>query len=181
MRNLIATALLVATCAGAASGAEQSQVPVSAPEASAFAGTWTLDLARSGATDAERRVITPLADSIHVEMHRAGDDRPPMLIYKFDGSETVNPFGSGTAASKLRSEGGTLVTETVYTVNGQPVTVHEVLRVNPDRTELTVDAMVRVEHGYQGVQPAGSETPPNVSKATKIFRRQAAPPTSGAP
>jgi hypothetical protein len=37
---------------------------------------------------------------------------------------------------------------------------------------LPVDAMLRVEHGYEDVAPSGGRTSPNTSSARKIFQKQ---------
>ena len=149
----------------------QAQSSVSAGELVGFDGTWALDLDRSEAGPAERRVITVAADSFAVVIHR--DDVPPVtLIYKFDGSESVNPFGRGTATSRLRQEDGQLLTVTVFTVSDTPVTINEFLRLNAERTQLTVETMLRVEHGYQGVRPPLESKAPNVGTAIRVFRRQ---------
>jgi hypothetical protein len=154
--------------------AADAQSPVSAADVAAFEGTWVLDLVRSGLTsaDAERRVITTDPASMRIEVHRPRDVRPFTLIYKFDGSPTNAPFGEGTAVSQLRRDGQSLVAETVYTVKDQPVTVREFLPAAPNGAVLTIEVLVRVEHGYQGVQTPLESNPPNASKTTKFFQRQ---------
>jgi hypothetical protein len=105
-------------------------------------------------------------------MYRAGDDHPPTLTYNLDGSDTVNPFGAASATAKLRREGNALLTQTIYTIKDQPVTVRELLRTTPDGSELSVEVTVRVEHGYQGVQRPLEQTPPNISTALMIFQKE---------
>ena len=36
---------------------------------------------------------------------------------------------------------------------------------------MAIEVMVRVEHGYQGA-PSSLESPPNASKATRVFKKQ---------
>lgn len=133
-------------------------------------GSWTLDASRSGASEAERRVITAGPGWMRVEIHRQGDAHPPTLIYNLDGSTNTNPYGTGTATTELRRDGDALITLTVITINDRPVTVQERLRVTAPG-ELTAAVMMRVEHGYQGVQPALERRPPNVAETSKHFRK----------
>ena len=165
---VIAAALLGSAPVG------HAQTPLSQPDVAAFVGTWVLDAARSGLADSmgERRVITSGPTWLRVDIHRNEDAYPISLIYKFDGSATVNPFGAGTAESQLTRDGAGLLLQTVFTINNQPITVHELLPARPNGTELAIGVMLRVEHGYQGVAPAAGRTPPNVSKTTKFFNKQ---------
>jgi hypothetical protein len=170
MRSTLATSLglaalvLVSRIGGA-------QAPSPAAEFTRLAGTWQLDAAGNSSV-AERRVITLSPQWFRIEIQRAEDARPPVLTYRFDGADALNPFGSGKATSRLLREGGAIVTETIYDVRNSPITVRETLSVNPAGTELTVDTIVRVEHGYEGVLPAGEKKSPNVSTATSVFRKQ---------
>jgi hypothetical protein len=157
--------------------AGQTPPIASAADIAAFQGTWVLDLVRSGLTEAaaERRVITTDATSMRVDVYRPRDVRAFTLVYNLDGSPTTNPFGDGSAVSKIRREGSGFLTETVYTVKDQPVTVREILpplgQPTPPGAEMAIEVMVRVEHGYQGA-PSSLESPPNASKATKVFKKQ---------
>ena len=92
MRNQRHAWLLIlgVLCSGVGAHAQKG---LTAPDIAAFVGDWTLDLTKSGATDPERRVITNGPGWMRVEIHRPGDVRPPVLIYKLDGSPNVNPFG----------------------------------------------------------------------------------------
>ena len=152
------------------SAGPHAQNVLTAPDVAPLVGTWTLDAVKSGASDPERRIITLGPGWIRVELHRAGDDRPPALIYNLDGSQNVNPFGSGTATTELRREQQEIVTLTVFTVNERPVTVQERLRITADG-DMTAAVIVRVEHGYQGVLPALEKRASNVSETLKYFRK----------
>ena len=148
------------------------QWSLSAADFMEFQGTWVLELARSESRSTERRVITMAPEWLRVEVQRAADDHPFALIYKFDGSETMTAFGKGSATSRLRREGADLITETVYVVNDQPVTVTERLRITPDGTEMTAETMLRVEHGYQGVKSPLESSAPNLVKARMVFIKE---------
>jgi hypothetical protein len=170
MRHRLYAVILLTTLIGASVSEAQSRL--SAGEVSGFEGTWALDPEPSKPGPAESRVITVGTDGLAVAIHRREDVPPVMLTYKFDGSESVSPFGQSTATSRLRLEGGRLLTVTVFIVSDAPVTVHEFLRLNAERTELTVETMVRVEHGYQGVRPSVESKAPNVGTAVRVFRRK---------
>src|SRR5687768_14589827 len=120
MHHLLPSVLLLAVLIGAA--APNAQSGVSAAQVVGFGGTWALDPAGSQAGPGERRVISVTTDGMAVTIDR--DDTPPVtLFYKFDGSESVIPFGSGTATSSLRQEAGHPLTVAVFIVNDAPVTV----------------------------------------------------------
>ena len=159
--------ILGVLCSGALAHAQSE---ITAPDVEPFAGVWTLDATKSGATDPERRVITLGPGWMRVEIHRAGDERPPVLIYNLNGSPNVNPFGSGTATTEIRRDKAGIVTVTVFTVNDRPVTVQESLQIT-STGDLTAAVQVRVEHGYQGVLPALEKQAPNVSTTAKYFRK----------
>ena len=172
MRVIHAAAIAISLLSSAEVGRAQSRP--SPADVAVFEGTWVLDAIRSGLTDgaAERRVITVGPTSMRVDIHRSEDAYPITLIYNFDGSRTMNAFGAGTAESKLTREAEGLLLQTVFTIRNQPITVDELFPTHPDGNELAIAVMLRVEHGYQGVAPAVGRTPPNVSKATKYFRKQ---------
>ena len=172
MRNVCAALIVLTTMF---SPALRGQTPgkVSSTDLRFLEGSWVLDIARSGLTqaEAERRVMTLGPAWLRVDLHRPKDVQPVALIYNLDGSANVNPYGAGTAVTKLTRDGEHIVLETVLTVNNQAVTLNERVPLVPG-LDLPVDVTLRVEHGYQGVAPAGARTPPNVSNATKIFRKQ---------
>jgi len=171
MRTIWMT-LIMAILMSPAPGA-QAPGKVSLTDVRAWPGTWILDIARSGLTaaDAERRVVTLGPAWVRIDIYRAADAQPVALIYNLDGSANVNPFGSGAAVTKMTRDGDHVVLESVFTVNNQAVTLNERVPLVPG-LDLPVEVMLRVEHGYQGVAPAGIRTPPNVSSVTKIYRKE---------
>ena len=152
---------------------EGQPAKVSPMDLNAWQGTWVLDLMRSGLTpaDAERRVINVGPTWVRVDVHRAASAQPVALFYNLDGSANINAFGPDTAVTKLTRDGEYVVLETVFTVNKQAVTLNERVPIVPG-LDLPVEVMLRVEHGYQGVAPAGVRTAPNVANATKFFVKQ---------
>ena len=147
-----------------------AQEGITAPELERYVGAWALDTVESGATEPERRVITLGPGWMRVEIHRPGDDHPPVLIYNLNGSPNVNPFGSGVATTELRRDRNGIVTVTVFTINDRPVTVQEHLQIT-SAGDMTVAVLLRVEHGYQGVPPTLEKRGANVSETSKYFRK----------
>jgi hypothetical protein len=171
MRSTLAALLgfLTIVLASAASG---GQTRLSAADVARLAGTWELDTSGNASIPAERRVITISPEWLRLEIRRAEDAHPPLLTYRFDRQETVSAFGSGKATARLLDESAELTTETIFEIRDSPMTVRETFKLGADGTELTVTTTMRVEHGYQGVLPAGETKPPNVANTTRVFRKQ---------
>ena len=172
MRITCAT-LIVFSLVFAAALRGQAPGKVSVDDVHALAGAWLLDVGKSGLTDAdaERRVVTLGPTWLRMDLQRPVDAPATSLIYNLDGSTNINAYGSSTAVTKLTRDGEYVVLETVLSVNGQAVTLHERVPLVPG-LDLPIEVMLRVEHGYQGVAPTGSKASPNVSNVTKIFRKQ---------
>ena len=172
MRVICATLIVFSTLFTAALRG-QAPTKVSLDAVRALEGAWVLDIGKSGLTDAdaERRVVTLGPTWLRMDLHRPADAPATALIYNLDGSTNVNAYGSRTAVTKLTRDGEYVLLETVFTVSSQAVTLHERVPLVPG-LDLPIEVMLRVEHGYQGVAPAGAKTSPNVSTATKIFRKQ---------
>jgi len=147
-----------------------AQTELKASDLASFLGTWNLDSTTSGTTGPERRVISTGTGWMRVEIHRSGDSHPPILIYNLDGSRRVNPFGPATATTQIRRDGDDIVTVTVVNIEDRPVTVEERLRLT-SAGEMAVAILVRVEHGYEGVQPAQEKHGPNVAEGSKLFQK----------
>ncbi len=177
MRRFCA-AVVVLTTSFSWGAASQGQSRLAPADLASLEGTWVLDVMDSGLTpaDAERRVMVVGPTWLRLDITHPAPAQPFTLIYNLDGSENVNAFGTDTAVTKLIREADNIRLETVFTLNKQAVTMYEVMPLASKGSDLTVEAMLRVEHGYQGVAPAGfgagSRTPPNVSNAKKIFRKE---------
>ena len=171
MRIISAMIVLTTLCAAALGG--QAAGKVSLEDLRALQAAWVMDIGKSGLTpaDAERRVVTLGPTWLRIDLHRPMDAPATALIYNLDGSANVNAFGSSTAVTKLTRDGEYIVLESVFSVNNQAVTLQERVPLVPG-LDLPIEVMLRVEHGYQGVAPAGVKTSPNVSTSTKFFRKQ---------
>lgn len=92
-------------------------------------------------------------------MTRTAD--PGWIIDSMSGKQHVYPTrmtwtgNTGTGTSHYRAyarraywDGAKLVTEGAGTVQGQTVSIRATRTLNPAATEMTVESMVAVQHGY---------------------------------
>jgi hypothetical protein len=87
---------------------------------------------------------------------------------------------SGATSPRIGSfrwEGAALVTNFATHINNQAVTFEEIRNLNAERSEMTVDLTLVVQHGYttDASPVARSSGAPNVSKGTNVFVRAAHP------
>ena len=115
-----------------------------------FTGTWTMDRERSES------------------MHQADEFEPPTLVItqgatdltietrrRLSTGRTVYVLGAAPAADagspagpRAFWEGAALVTEAARTVQGQTVSVRESRTLDATGTEMTVQTLLVVQHGY---------------------------------
>jgi hypothetical protein len=123
-----------------------------------FSGTWSMDRSRSeSAMQADpigptTLVITQTPAALQIAITR--DGRTAAITYRLDGSTGQIPGGTATS----HWEGLTLVTESVRDIQGQTVTTRESRRLNENGSEMLVDTVLVVQHGYtlKGTQNYGS-------------------------
>jgi hypothetical protein len=122
-----------------------------APPRPDFSGTWTMDEARSVSPTFDSFVgpvvwtIRQTADQMTVDIKRG--PKSFTLTYKlYDKVPTGPP--TGAAAYRGYWEGDVLVTETAQEIQGQTVTTREMRRLQPGGSEMLVERLVKVEHGY---------------------------------
>src|SRR5262245_32360571 len=100
----------------------RAQERATIPDVTAYEGTWVLDPARSEATSTEAGVvklnITGAATYLRIDATRKGDQHA--VVYRLDGAENINAFGSGTAVARVRWQDDKLVTSTIYTIQDRP-------------------------------------------------------------
>lgn len=124
-------------------------------------GTWTMDVERSetlaqGGTSAPITfVIQQSADALVVETRRG--QQSDTMTYKLAANEKAAGPMEGVPASRAYWDGARLVTETARPVQGQTVTSKEVRYLNEVGSEMTVESILEVEHGYtlRGVKTFG--------------------------
>ncbi len=125
-----------------------------------FSGTWVRDAARSDAPPAGRggrggmmaedsRTITQTATELTVEIKRG--ENVQKLVYKLDGSESVNPAGrGGEVRSKVSWDGAKLVINSSQTMsmggNEMTITTKEVWEIAADGT-LTITTTRQTPQG----------------------------------
>ncbi|MGH9385037.1 MAG: hypothetical protein ACRD2N_12200 [Vicinamibacterales bacterium] len=137
------TSLLPAFLAATLAIGQASSVPLK-PD---FTGTWALDRGRSASTNpGERLDIKQTDNEIVVEMTR--DGKPSTRTYPIDPSARPSTGVSADGSSRAYWVGAKLVTEGLGTVQGQTVSTRETLALNPAGTEMTVERLVVVQHGY---------------------------------
>jgi hypothetical protein len=141
-----------------------------------FTGAWKMDPTRSESAHQAvpvgpmTLVIKQTATEITIETTTKGDRDAPASTetrtYKLDGSENTTVGAAGTQIkTRARWDGQKLVTETLRTVNGMPVTIEHVFTLGAGGKELTIDKTLTVQHGYQS--PGGN----NVGRGKDVFVR----------
>jgi len=131
-----------------------------------FSGTWKMDPMRSESAVQNdpigpvTLVITQTPAEVRIETTRAQGSS--VVAYKLDGSEVRIPGGT----AKSHWDGTTLVVETVRDIQGQTVTTKETRRLSDDGSEMLVETMLVVQHGYS------LRGTPNYGTGKDIFVRQ---------
>jgi hypothetical protein len=152
----IARVVLLASIAAAALHAQTTR-----PD---FSGTWIMDMTRSASAvqndpiPQTTLVINQTATQLSIETQRAG--KTSTITYRPGSADAIT---NATNRSNLLNsmwywEGPKLITETVRDVNGQTVRTKEVRALEAAGTEMSVDTLLVVEHGYsqRGAQNYGS-------------------------
>ena len=129
-----------------------------------FSGTWVMDMTRSASAvqndpiPQTTLVINQSATQLSIETQRAG--KSSTITYRPGSADAIT--NSTNRANLLNSmwywEGPKLITETVRDVNGQTVRTREVRSLESSGSEMSVDTLLVVEHGYsqRGAQNYGS-------------------------
>jgi len=125
-----------------------------------FSGTWTMDRSRSDSAVQNvpvarmTIVIAQTANEIRIETTR--DGQTSAFVHQLDGSETKLPDGVATT----RWVGTALVTEMIRDVKGVTITTKETRRLNADGSEMLVETVAAVQHGYtqRGARSYGNGT-----------------------
>jgi hypothetical protein len=116
-----------------------------------FDGTWRLDAARSesaAASESTEPLIVEIRQSDReVAIATTQGDRHNQVVHGFVASPTT-PYSVDGAAGRAYWDGEALVTEGTRLVQGQTVATRETRRLNRDSSEMTVEVVVIVQHGY---------------------------------
>jgi hypothetical protein len=113
-----------------------------------FSGTWRLDLARS---DAAAQAEAP--GPVTVTIRQSPTEIVITTATSRGTSDTTYTLVSTDSAlmataPNARWQGDALVTNAIRDIRGQSVTVQQTRRLNSDRSEMTVESIVNVQHGY---------------------------------
>ena len=130
----------------------QAAAPPSSPR-SAFAGTWRLDASRSesaASNDSVEPVIVEISQTDRdLTIVTTQGERHNRLVHGFVASPAA-PYSIDGSAGRAYWDGLALVTEGTRLVQGQTVATRETRRLNADQSEMTVEVVVIVQHGYGG-------------------------------
>jgi hypothetical protein len=114
-----------------------------------FSGTWRLDPSRSESAMQGGEPIGPV--TVHITQ-TANDIRIETVTPRTRAVETFNLIGRDSqlanGAGRARWFGELLVVDTVRDVRGVSVTTEQTRRVTADGTEMHVDNILQVQHGY---------------------------------
>lgn len=118
-----------------------------------LSGTWKMVPERSGSPEQSQPitdmtfVIEQSADTIRLDM-TSGHDKTISASYPVGPVPKLPAGPLGAGQQRAYWEGNRLTVERGGTINGQTVSSRQILTLSPDRTELTVERLVIVQHGY---------------------------------
>ena len=142
------------------------------PSAIDFSGTWKMVPERSGSPQQSQPVtemtfvIAQTPDEIRLDM-TSGQDKPITATYPLGPAPKppADPLPSGE--QRAYWQGNKLTVERGITISGQTVSSKQVLSLNADRSEMTVERLVIVQHGYT------LKGTPNYATVKDVFARAA--------
>ena len=118
-------------------------IPASRPD---FSGSWAMDRSRSQSSESTTLKITQSATEITIETESGGKTSTrtfPFEASKHPASETIS-----AGHSHASWDGTILVNEAVGTISGQTVSYRQLRYLNGPGTEMTVESVTIVQHGY---------------------------------
>ncbi len=117
--------------------------PVTRPD---FSGSWTMDRSRSQSETSATLVIKQSASQITIATTSAG--KTSARTYPFEASP--HPASETITAGHTHAswDGTKLVTEGATDVSGQTVSFRQMRYLNASGTEMTVETITIVQHGY---------------------------------
>jgi hypothetical protein len=160
-RPLILSAVMIATF---------SAGPVVAQERPNFDGPWVMDMTRSesAAQAADATPRTPVKVAIEtsassVTVRTTTDGKGEHVTYTFDPATRADAGGTSGRderaidQAQARWEGPSLITVTIYRVNGMSAKKPETRWLSSNGKEMTVETEMQMQHGYEsdGKGPAG--------------------------
>src|SRR5262245_41986350 len=143
---------------------------LTAQPAADFTGTWKMIPDRSGSPGQSvpitsmTFVIAQDGEQIRIDS-TSGSDKTISASYPFGPAPTGPSEPLSANQSRAYWQGDTLVVERGGTISGQTVSAKQLLRLNAERSELTVERTVIVQHGYT------LKDTPNYGRVTDVFKR----------
>lgn len=116
-------------------------------------GQWKLNAARSGSPTQTppvsdmSLVIQQGPSEIRIESLVASE-KPIVAVYPIVAAPKQPAEPLGADAKRAYWDGNRLVLERGGTISGQTVSLKESLSISPDRSELVLERLVIVQHGY---------------------------------
>jgi len=111
-----------------------------------FSGSWTMERSRSQSTELATIEIKQSTSEIIIVTHSAGKTSTrtyPVETSTHSASETI-----GAGHTHASWDGTKLVTELVSDIKGQTVSYRQMRFLNASGTEMTVETVTTVQHGY---------------------------------
>lgn len=135
-----------------------------------FSGSWKMIADRSGSPTQTPPVndmvftIDQNAEQLRLDMSGTGSE-PVSVTYPIVEAPKppAEPLGAGQKRAYWNGKG--LVVERGGTINGQTVSSKQTLTLNADGSEMTVERLVIVQHGYT------LKGTPNYATVTDVFAR----------
>jgi hypothetical protein len=143
------------------------QSPASAVD---FSGTWKMIPEKSGSPEQSQPitqmtfVIEQTARDIKLDM-TTGHDQPVSVTYPLVPTPKLPEDALPSGEQRAFWQGNKLTVERGVIISGQTVSSKQVLSLNPDRSEMTVERLVIVQHGYT------LKGTPNYATVTDVFAR----------
>ena len=121
----------------------QSPPPGSKPD---FSGTWTMERSRSQSAETATLEIKQSPGEVIIVTSSAG--KTSTRTYPFETSR--HPASETITAGHTHAswDGANLVTEVVNDIKGQTVSYRQIRFLNAAGTEMTVETITIVQHGY---------------------------------
>ena len=118
-----------------------------------FSGRWRMVPERSGSPTQSQPVsemtfvIEQAGDQIRLET-RTNNDAPVTATYVLGQAPKLPADALGAGQQRAYWDGKRLIVERGGAISGQTVSSTQALTLSPDRSELTVERTVIVQHGY---------------------------------
>ena len=123
-----------------------------APARPDFSGRWTLDRSRSQSPETITLEIRQSAAEVRIASTRNGVSSERVYPVEIEVKPAPGGRADTVAVASARPrafwDGVKLVTEGTGNIQGQTVSIKETLTLNDTGTEMTVETLIIVQHGY---------------------------------